>query len=264
MKRLNLIKHYLYLFLVSILMLITTTSILLKFTIFSESFLINMLNTSNYYELLYNDIRIEMINNIPSSGMDESILEGLFTIDDLKMDTRNIIRDFCQGKIISSNDKIGTKLEENINNYIKSHNLVVNDQNEVREFIYLIGDIYNQNIIPFNLLNKVINYYNMINKALIIIAVISIINLGAIIVIKRRELNKYLPVSLMFTAFIYIFMYFYINNRLDVKHLIIFNESISLFIRDTMTFMLNSILYLAIIYIIIYIILELFYRKRCH
>ncbi len=263
MKVLKQIKNYLFVFFISIIILLITTTIFLKSTILNYNFVLNIIEKDNYYNKLYDDIYEEMLNNIPSSGFDKVILENLFTIEDLKQDTENIIIDFYSNeKIENHNERLKSKLNTNINKYIKDNKLVVESQNDINRYVNIMIEVYKKNIIPGSVIEQAEKSFKMINIIVTITLILSIISLLVIIIYKRKELYKSYSILLLFTSFVYIFIYFYIKNHVDISNLMFYNNSLSSIVKSIINNLLSRLLIITIIYFILSIIIEIIIKKK--
>ncbi|MBR1416422.1 MAG: hypothetical protein IJ572_01220 [Bacilli bacterium] len=263
MKKLNLIKEYIYMFLISLLALLLISSLIFKFTILNSNYMINLLDNNNYYELLYNDIHKEMVNNIPSSGFNETIFNNIFDINTLKNDTKKILINFYNNEetnLDTSNLKI--TLEGNINSYINSNNIIASNKEEITNFINLIDKIYKDNVIPTSILNNYKDKIYKLNIAIIIIIIISLINFALVLILKRKNIKNYITIPLLFCAFIYFFAFIYIKCSVDINNLIIYNDSITLLIKEIFNNLIKYLIMIAIICIELDILVELIFRNK--
>ena len=136
MTKLKLIRKYLFIFIISLLVMLGTTLIILKVTVFNEKYVINLLNKDNYFEVLNKEINQKMIENIPSSGFDNSILENIYTETDLIRDVESLIANFYHNdKLIVRDNQMRNNLTNNINKYLKNNNIKDYNQKDINNYI---------------------------------------------------------------------------------------------------------------------------------
>ena len=150
----------------------------------------------------------------------------------------------------------------NINIYVNNHNILVNDVNEVKEFINLMDKIYKDNILPIDILNKFENKIYKLNFTILIIMIITCINLIIIIIRKRKEIKDYVSIPLIFSIFVLLFMVIYVKSSVDIDNLIIYNDSVTLLIKTLFNNMIIYLIMLAIICVEIVFLIEVLFRNK--
>ena len=257
------ILNYILLFIVSIMFLTISTLSILKLTLFNYHYIERTLEKINFYEVTYNEIKNNMIQELPSTNIDQKVIDSLFTKEDIKNITNDIIKNFYTNRnIISNSNVIESKLRNNIDSYLKDNNIKNYDQKEIDNFVNNIIDIYNDNLIPYETLSNYQKVYNMVNKILVITLLVLIILLLLILVIKRYSISKFAIVPLLFTSFTYILTYIYLNTYLDSENIIIYNDSVTLLIRDIFKIMYHLLTVFIILYILIAILLFIIFKKK--
>ena len=120
-KKLKIIGSYILLFIESILLFIITTLIVSKFTVLNNNYIKNNLEKNGYYKDLYDEIITEMSYYTNQSGFEDSILDNIFTMGELKYETNKFIENTYKGKSLTIDDsKLRERLTNNINEYIKN------------------------------------------------------------------------------------------------------------------------------------------------
>ena len=102
------IKKILELIIILIMVGLIVTTILLnviKTTILKESYILQKLEESNYYETMYQEIQNVCNNYIIQSGLEEITLKDIYTKEKVKTDTQRIIQNIYQG----NKNEINTK-----------------------------------------------------------------------------------------------------------------------------------------------------------
>ena len=81
-------------------------------TILSQSYVLKQLEEANYYANIYTEIKSDFENYIYQSGLDESVLENIITVEEVTQDTNQIIANIYNG----DNKQIDvTALKERLN-----------------------------------------------------------------------------------------------------------------------------------------------------
>ena len=254
-KKLKIIGSYILLFIESILLLIITMLIVSKFTVLNNNYIKNNLEKNGYYKDLYDEIITEMSYYTNQSGFEDSILDNIFTMGELKYETNKFIENTYKGKSLTIDDsKLRERLTNNINEYIKNSGFKIVDQKEINKFIDTMSETYKDEITLMgyaskgaNILTKITSYSNRL-IIVIFVAIIILILLNHI-VLKRKESG-----IVFFTAsFIILFCNYYFRNNIDLNNLFVYSNLVSKIAK----YMINNILSISIIISIIYIVLGL-------
>ena len=108
-------------------------------TLLSKTYVTNKLEETGYYQKIYNEIYEDFSNYIMQSGLEESVLNDVVTIESIKSDTKIILDNFYSGLNMPINkDIIREKLISNINKYVEENNLTIQNQSSIDTFINLI------------------------------------------------------------------------------------------------------------------------------
>ena len=112
-------------------------------TILSQSYVLKQLEEANYYANIYTEIKSDFENYIYQSGLDESVLENIITVEEVTQDTNQIIANIYNG----DNKQIDvTALKERLNNNIKEslsgQRINSSTQKAIDEFVNKIADQY--------------------------------------------------------------------------------------------------------------------------
>ena len=252
MNRFKIIFGYILGIITSILLSLLAILIIFKFTVFKKEYVYSVLDKTNYYNEVYENALIEMKDYMTSSGLEEEILNDLFTIDEVKDDVNKYFDYYYKGKVYNKDlSLMKEKLSNNIDTYLKNNNIDVTNRNELNSFINDITDIYNKEIMLYNVPNKIINPFikisNLINKLIVILSIIIIIFSLILIVFK----TKYISSVIMSSGLIIFFIRFLILEKIDIKNIILITEYASKVIIKVLLNILELLLRCSIYMILI-------------
>ena len=256
MKNKKILLYYFLEFILTILTFITIILLILKTTILNNTYLKNKLMEINYYDELYLDIKNDFDNYIMQSGFDISIVDNLFTKDDLKKIINNNVDNFYRGKKIEvDTSNIKNKLENNIDNYLNSNNIRVNDKSNVDLFVKEITNIYRDRILInekfANLSSKFYQINNLINVSIIGLLVIEML----LFIITKFIFKKItLTIPILSSTLLLILFYFLILKKINIEYIIFWNSYISNLIKNIFFDILTIVKYLVIIGIVVEIV----------
>ena len=157
-KKLKMLSFYFYLLLLTILLLGTTLISTIRATVLRPNYIINNLEKINYYDKVYNSINEEMQNYLIQSGLTSEVLSNIYTKEDIKNSLNNAIYTFYNNKKVSvDTNNVKTNLEDNINNYLIKHNIVITEKEGLDLFVKQMEEIYTNEI----MISSKINNFNV-------------------------------------------------------------------------------------------------------
>ena len=259
------ISYILSFILMVIIVSITILNILSK-TVFNKKYIISKIEENSYYEKLNENIKSGFEEYIQQSGLDEEVLENIYSKEDVKKDLNTIIDNIYENKKEKiSTDKVKEKLKNNINIYLKGTKLNKSQKEAINEFIEKISKRYENEINHISKINEISNAIANINKytektnQILIISIIAIITIIILINIKNiSEIIKNIFIALLGAGLILITIYMYITMSIKIKDLLIIDKAFSELIKDILTNIINQIRNYGIIYTITSIILIFF------
>lgn len=256
--KVKLLFKYIIEFLMGITISLLAITLILKFTILKEDYLLNKLEENNYYEELFNNIKEEMSYYVTQTGFDNNILDNVFTKEDVKNEVNKVITSLYNDKEVSIDTSIiKEKLNTNIDNYLKNTNKEV-DKNSLDIFINQITDVYSSSLTFVENLNEYTSYINIINlvlNILLIATIIILILLSLYIIFVSKEIPFDTP--LITLGILMIITNFLIKSYIDIDNIMFYNESISLIIKETIKDILSKINLTGIIGITLGIIIAI-------
>lgn len=257
-NKLKVILYFILEFILTIIIFSLASLVLLKTTIYNPDFIKKEFNKTNYYHNLYSSINEEMSNYIVQSGLEENILNGIYTEDMIKQNIENIIdMSFNNSNRIVKVEKEQVKenLEANINNYLSSNNIEITDKESLNRFINQILDVYEQEISLSNtieLIQKIVNKTKpLLNTGLITLTIIFII---LTIIIKIYTKENTLGIPLFATSILLIFINLLITKNININSIFIWDSNVSTLIRSIINHILSNTLIIGIFIFIIGVI----------
>lgn len=236
---------------------------ILSSTILDEAYVFRKLRASNYYNNIHKELQQNFENYIGPSGLEESILENICTIDDIQTDTETILGNVYEGtnkKVDTS--KIKERLRKNITKSLNEIKATVESQKNIDDFVEQISNEYINTISHTDYEEKINNAYQkavkVIKYAKIALGAGVIAILTLIILLNIKTINRILAnLGISFaTAGSFMFIGYYIlNYKIKVDHLRVLNDSISTVLQSSVKDMFNQINSIGLILIIIGIVL---------
>lgn len=266
MTRKKLILGYLEKFFFSLALIIFTCSAILKVTVLNKDFVASKFTTEHYKEVEV-DLKEEMKGSMMSSGLDSSIIDDMFTtkdIEDTTMQMLNIVYNFSNKKVDTSN--VEEHLRENIKKNLEKKGFNIDNEAAYNEFVTSVMDIYRGEFIMLDQLPKVGKVVQVADKAITILTIVFSLIVFIWMIIRRKRLNRFVPVGLFTTSFFIIFSCLYVNKEAGLTGITIISVTFSKILREVIKSTFTIYYVVAIIYIIIGIMILLLhkYRRRKH
>ena len=242
---------------------------LLSSTILKESYILSKLDQANFYQKVYEEVNSNFEKYIYQSGFDENVLNNVITEEKVKEDFKIIIDNIYNGTNQDINtETIKTNLTNNINSQLGA-NISKTQQNSIDSFVDTILNEYTQTILHTQYENKInkaytqINkYINLANKTLLIIMAVLIILL---ILLNLKRLYRgvsYIGISMLSSGILLCIADIFIKMKVDIKNIVILNDTISKIIINVITELLTNILKDGIILLVSGIVLIIIANLR--
>lgn len=263
MKPHTIFFNYLTKFISSILFFLATTITIILFTIFNQNFMAQQLNETNYYEKLYDNIKLEMSYYVTQSGLSDDILNNIFDKELLRRTTEKMLDNFYNNKDNTINKtSVEENLMNNINEELKDYKLTEEDKTSINKFITQMSSTYEMEISYSNILNK---YHNSFNRIYHILVALDILCITLFIInyfITRYTLKeRNIIISLLTTTILITIIHLYLSNTLDLGHLEFYNDIISNLINYTYQSIMSIFNIVSTIYLVISLSLILYATK---
>jgi len=263
-RKKQLILHGITLFVTMIILLVVTGLFILKSTVLSKNYVINLIKNNEYYQVIYDNIKDEMLYYIPQSGFSNDIIDDTFTLDEVTKDVNNVIKNVYSGKKSQIDSSIfEERLNTKIDNYVVDNNFVITNKDELFKFTDEMAKIYVNKITISGYANKIASYVIKIIKIINVIFIISILLLIAILLFNLKFFKFRQMGSVLFNnTLLLIILNIWIKNVIPINNIFIYNDIISMIIKDIVLGILSYMIILGIIYLILGIILVLITNRE--
>ena len=264
MKKNKKIVSYILLFIESIVFLAITSLLVLKLTVFKESYIKRELNKNNYYEELKDEIQTEMSYYTNQSGFEDEILENTFTLGEVKYETNKFIENTYKGKSRNiDTSKLEERLNNNIQEYIKKNNFEKVDKKEIKDFTNAMKEVYQEEIKLMGYAEKIApslsKLINILNNAFVVLIVLFVL-----LILVNNILLKNHEVGVIFytSSFLLIFTTIFIKNNIDIKNIFIYSKLFSNVIKSIINNLFNITTIIIVVYLILGLLSSLLRRTR--
>ena len=245
-------------FLLMLSILLTVALQIVSSTILNKDYIFGKLDEANYYNNVYEQIKDSLAGYIGPSGLDEEVLENIYTREQVKEDINLIINNIYENK----DDKINTedikeKLQNNIEASVGSGLLTKENKKSIEDFIDKIADEYVQNISHdpyFEKLGIIMNKAkDIVGKVDGIIIFVPIILAVVILLLNIKQISsaiRFISISILTSGLIGIALKLFIETKINISNILIINDSFSEVIKNVINSILNNINTMSIIGII--------------
>lgn len=265
----NFITYFLS-FLVIFLLSLFVYSNVINNTLLKKDYISNIINESDYYTDLDIMLKEDLSELIPQSGFDDNILDNIYSIEDLKEETNNIINAIYDGSTYNINiDNFKARLNKYINNYISTNKIVVTKdvEKQIDKFINNLSRTYQEDVAySTNLINSINNKLKKISifmqRFIHLLLVASIILILVMLIIVKKDIISYLALislSLGLNMFIPII---YESKVLNLENKIVLNISFNDIITELLIHLKIILGILALIFIVMSTILYILDIKK--
>ena len=239
------IVQYMVATILALAILILVIINILSSSVLSKEYILNKLQSQNYYEKIYQETELNFENYIHQSGLDEDVLKDIVTKEKIEKDTKIILNNIYNGMDEKIDTKeIKEKLNENINNSLNGK-ISNSEQKAIDTFVDTICKEYETTISHTNYekkmneaINKINKYIDLIKKAMAVTIGISIIILILLTIRRIYRITSKIGVAFTIDGLILILAKNYINSNIKIETIMVLNNGIS----DVLQSILNEIL----------------------
>lgn len=231
-------------------------------TVFNKEYMVGKLEENNYYKRTDNDIKDTFKNYIMQSGLEESILEGLYNDDKLNNDINSVVNaiyDDTELKIETDSirDTLNTRIDVTLK---ENHRTPDKEEKEsIKEFVDTIVEVYDDGVAYSeetikkigDVFSKVIS---LLQKAKIGV-IVAVICLVIIILVVNRNLQdsvRAIGASVLSCGIIFVAIKLLIGKRLH--YILIFNNTFSDTLINISEAVMNTVWIIGIVMAIIGIV----------
>jgi len=236
-KAISKICAYMFSFLLVISILLSFFLNMMDITILSESYITSRLIESDYYNNTNKTIQSEFEQYTNQSGFDKSILENVFTQENITNDINGVIHSLYQNNKYEINTNI---IEENLNRnivkYIEVNNITLDlkQKSNIEAFKDVITASYVNNIFPKDIMDPIAETIQLLNSFItrlgsFIYALPYVIILCLILVNINRIVTtlKYASISVLSSGIFLTITYILLMKNINIGEISIFTKSIS-------------------------------------
>ena len=236
----KIILSYITKFIQSISFFLLTLSTILLFTIFNETYTLDLLEKNNYYQELYTTTKEEVSNYLEQSGLEESILDDVITENNIqKTITTTLDNLYTNQEIKNDTTMITEALTTKINDYVKENNITVENKNTIPTLVAKLVSIYQEEVSYNNTFEKVRPMFNKAHQLTKIILVASIlVSLITYLINRYLFKDRNIIVSLFTNSILLIGLVLYTKATINIDMITFYNTSISNILKE----FINSIL----------------------
>ncbi len=249
------IVKYIFAVILALLVAVYLLINILTTTVLNETYILSKLEETNYYNKINENIKSNFEKYIYQSGLDESVIENIVTIEKIKKDTQIIISNIYDGveqKV--DTQEIKDKLNNNINQTLNQQNLNNSMKDSINTFVDHICNEYTDTMSHFSYENKInetyikaMKYINIAKKIILIAIALDFILL---IVLNFKRIYKsgiFIGISCAISGSILIIINIFTKTKIKIQTITVLNDAISEVIRNISSEILEKILSYGIV-----------------
>lgn len=253
----NVVKKILTVVFILLLMLsilLVTSICLASKTILNKDYVLGALENSHYYDQVYDEMKDSLESYIGPSGLDESVLDNLYTKDHVKKDINLVVDNLYEGKKIDINtNELKDQLKINIQSFLVANNVTKQDTKAIDEFVNKIANEYAQNISHSTYLskveNKIVTVKNVVQKMKPIAIGIAVVVLVILLLIHIHTFSEGVRASgigLLASGLCMIVAQWILKAKVNIDQILILNEAFSNVFKNTLYDILANLQTIAI------------------
>jgi len=204
-------------------------------TILNQSYILSQLEEEKYYENVYYQIQNSFEGYIGPSGLEETILNGIYSKDKVKQDIINVVNYIYTGKNYEINtEEIQLNLSNNINESLLNYNLSEEEKKSIVQFEEEIINEYKKQITHSQYFDKLANYIPKIIENVLIIkiemGVIGFLIIGILFFINKKNFVKFMItiiISVLGSGLFLLFAKFWTTSKIEISNITILSDSFS-------------------------------------
>ena len=254
------IVSYLFTFVLIILILAISAILIVQSTILDKTYVLKVLEETNYYSNTKKNIKDSFDNYILQSGLEEVVIEDLFNEQELKDDINNVINCIYENKTLELNtNNIEQKLRERIDKVLEEHNKRLDKDEEVaiQNFVNAITEAYTNEVAysekAVTQIGNVLN--NQIKPLLFVGLITACISLAIILLImlimNKSKIFNYIGIASVASGVTLGIIPIGIRMKVKIDTLLMFNNSFSNTLAKLIDNTLNITLWVSAIIAIV-------------
>jgi hypothetical protein len=244
----NVIK-YIMIFLLAVSIIGIVMVNLISSTLLKEQYVVSKLEETNYYEKLKQEIEDSFENYIGQSGLDETVIHDIISVEKVKQDTKTILDNiyFGENKTVDATE-LETNLRKNINESLENRKLTITQQKAVDEYINKITTEYKQTLTHTKYETQIHQVISKVNQGIDILQKVILIVLGIsvilILVLNAKQMLKsinHIGIALATSGGFFTVLGMYITSKIKIDNIVVQTEAISDVIKAVMNHLMNTI-----------------------
>mgnify|MGYP005768701527 CR=1 FL=1 len=242
MKKLKTIVRYIISIILTIVLIAWIIINIASSTILDEQYVLDKFEETDYYSKIYTMAESNFENYIHQSGLDEEVLQGLITEEQLENDTKKIISNIYNGTNETiDTEQLRTDLTNKIEQSLTNRAITAAQRRSINEFVDKIVEEYTSTISHYsyeeqinNAYTKIVKIIDVAQKAILICAGVSIILLILLSIKRFYKFLVHIGIALTSSGLILIIVNSFINAKVKIQNIILLNDAISLIIREVL------------------------------
>ena len=266
------IISYVLAFIIIILLTSSVLCTIISNALLNEKFVLEVLEKNEYYSKIYNEIMQNFKNNTIQSGLEENVLDGIISEEQVKKDIIALIGSIYENKDIKINtETVKTKLQQNINEVIAENNKKVSkdEQEEIDIYINTIANIYKDGIVYedeyiHKVSNVVAKLYGLIKKVKIILYIATIVIAIIVIILNKIESIKFFSISTTAIGILLIITKIIEIITMKTQNILILNQAFSKIVINIIEVIMSKFLIYGIVFLIVGMLLNIASNVKFH
>lgn len=261
-------------FILSLLLLLCSVSVVLSSTVFSKEHMINTMNSTRFYSSVCSEIKVSLTDLGYASGLDESFFENLLDVDMIEHDMFNYLQGFYSGtSSVVITDNFKEHFNEALDQYIKEKNIPLQSVNaESRKYLVINAAKRYKAALELPFFSYIAgNFIRIKNILPIVIAVLAVLSVLVIVILMFSTKWKHRPVKFICYSTTSVFLVTILPvilaygtkkiEQLNIDSRAMYNIFVE-FGYNTVNVLMYGSIFFAIVSLVLYIIYRKVYPKR--
>ncbi|MEE1154534.1 MAG: hypothetical protein UH241_05190 [Acutalibacteraceae bacterium] len=261
-------------FILSLLLLLCSVSVVLSSTVFSKEHMINTMNSTRFYSSVCSEIKVSLTDLGYASGLDESFFENLLDVDMIEHDMFNYLQGFYSGtSSVVITDNFKEHSNEALDQYIKEKNIPPQSVNaESRKYLVINAAKRYKAALELPFFSYIAgNFIRIKNILPIVIAVLAVLSVLVIVILMFSTKWKHRPIKFICYSTTSVFLVTILPvilaygtkkfEQLNIDSRAMYNIFVE-FGYNTVNVLMYGSIFFAIVSLVLYIIYRKVYPKR--
>lgn len=261
-------------FILSLLLLLCSVSVVLSSTVFSKEHMINTMNSTRFYSSVCSEIKVSLTDLGYASGLDESFFENLLDVDMIEHDMFNYLQGFYSGtSSVVITDNFKEHFNEALDQYIKEKNIPPQSVNaESRKYLVINAAKRYKAALELPFFSYIAgNFIRIKNILPIVIAVLAVLSVLVIVILMFSTKWKHRPIKFICYSTTSVFLVTILPvilaygtkkfEQLNIDSRAMYNIFVE-FGYNTVNVLMYGSIFFAIVSLVLYIIYRKVYPKR--